>query len=66
MAEQGEHAVGDEVDGGLVARDQQQPSGGHDVFGRESFHADQPGQQTGAGLGAVPLHQPGHVLVHLR
>ena len=42
MAEQGEHAVGDEVDGCLVARDQQEPSGGHDVFGGQPFLGGQP------------------------
>src|SRR3954453_18718459 len=66
MPQQCEHPVGDEIDGGLVAGDQQQPPGRHDVRGGQALLGGQPGQQSAARLGSEPLDQPGQVLVHLR
>ncbi len=66
VAQQGEHAVGDEVDGGLVAGEQQQRGGGHQLLARHpalrAVVGDQPGEQVVAWVVAPGVGEPGEVL----
>ena len=69
VAQQREHAVGDEVDGGLVAGDEQQDQRG-DQFAAlhppvRAVVGDQPGQQVVAWVGAAALRQLDQVRAEL-
>jgi hypothetical protein len=70
VAQQGEHAVGDQVDGGLVAGDEQQRYGAQELSlvhpsGRV-IAGHQPGEQVVRGVGPARGDEPAQVLEHLQ